>query len=576
MIFRKIGIMKKLSIITTLLLASVALLAQRPLDGTEVRIVAPFEPRISEAFKINDNPTIDDSRDERPSFTYTVAPRKLETRFQLESIRAAQVSEPALAALNHGHLRVGFGSQATPYAELFVHSNRSKTHAVGLNVRHFSSLSSISGMPFSGFSENSAHLFGTYFFGQHQLSGGLRFNHDRLHYFGFDPTQFGFAPHGQTPLPDQLLLERSDYNQNLTRFNANIGIENSENGLSSFIYGAGVDYNLFADKFEAREHAININGKIGHRLDGSVGAFENPVISIDLGAKIFGNTVNQNSLSSTIISMLPGIGYKTGNLLLFAGFDATMKIDSTKTRFGLYPNIMVEASLIGQYLNVFGRLTGSLKQQSLNELTNLNPFVDTSSELRFENTKYHISGGVKGIFSDNLAYNLSFSGARIQNHPFFVTNLDSRFQNKFLVVYDTLTRVGITGELFASFGQRAQARFGANYYHYSLKNELMPWNLPEVELSLNSKFNLSEQISITADIFGRGKTFAKDFDENNTVIGRKLHDFVVDFNLGGEYRITPTLSAFIQLQNLTGQTFQRWLNYPTRGLNVFGGIGWSF
>jgi hypothetical protein len=568
--------MKKFWIIIPIIFATSAIIAQRPLDVTEVRIVAPYEPTISDAFKINDNPTIDDSKEEKPRFSYSIAPRKLETKFQLEPMKPAQVNEPTLAALNHGHLRVGFGTQATPYAELFVNSNRSKTHAVGLNVRHYSTLSSIPNYAYSGFSENRAKLFGTYFFGENLLSGGIKFNHDRLHFYGFDPTIYGFAPQGQTPQAGQAELNRKDYSQNLTRLNAYIGIENSKNTTSSFIYKSGIEYKLFGDRYDAKEHLLNINGKIGHKIDGAFGSYHNPVISLDLGGSFFKNTVGQNSFSTSVLSMMPGVEFRTNGLLLFAGIDATLMVDSSKTSMGLYPNAIIEVDLIEQYLKVHGKLTGSVKQHSLDELTMLNPFLDTSADLSLQNTKYHITGGVKGIFSDNLSYNLSFSGARIQNHPFFVTDFESQFQNKFLTVYDTLTRIGFRGEIYSSFGQKAQIRFAANYFQYSLKNELLPWNLPEVELSLNTKLSVTEQITLNLDLFGRGKTFAKAFDQDNSVIGQKLHDFVIDFNLGGEYKITPTLSAFMQVQNITGKSFERWLNYPTRGLNIFAGIGWSF
>ncbi len=569
--------MKHLTIIIAILvLISSTIFGQRPIDVNEVRIVAPFEPRISDAFKINDNPNIDDLKPEKPAFNYSITPRKLETRFQLAPIRPAQVNQPAPPALNHGHLRLGFGSQATPYAELFVNSNRSKTHAVGLNIRHYSSLSSIPNYAFAGFAENLANLFGTYFFGNSLLNGGLGFSHDRMHYYGFDPTDYGFAPHGQTPTQGQLDLNKKDYSQNITRFNANVGLRNRENSSSKVIYGIGLDYKLFADRHDAKEQLTTLNGRIGHNIDGSVKSYENPLISLDLNAKFFNNTLQQNSLSSTIVSMMPGVGYKGSNFSAFAGVNAVVKVDTSKTSLGIYPNFMVEASLIDQYLKVHGKLSGGLKQQSLDELTRINPFLGPSSDLRVENTKINVAGGVKGIFSDNLSYNLSFSGARIQNYALYATDFLSQFQNKFLIVYDTITRIGLRGELFSSFGQKAQARFSATYYQYALKNELMPWHLPEVELSLNTKLNITDEIILSADLFGRGKTFAKTFDTDNTVIGRKLHDFVVDFNIGGEYKITPTLSAFIQVQNATGKSFERWLNYPTRGINVFGGIGWSF
>jgi len=559
-----------------MLLLATGIIAQRPLDVTEVRIVAPFEPVISEAFKINDNPEIEESTAEKPSFTYRITPRKLETKFEIEPIKPAQVASPVLSALNHGHLRVGFGSQATPYAEFFVSSNRSKNHSVGLNLRHFSCLSSIPGRAYSGFGESMANLFGNYFFGNSLLEGGIKYNHHKLYYYGFDPTDFGFAPHGQEPSEGQMELKKEDYGQYINRLEAKVGVRNKKNQAGGLIYNTGVEYRFFADRFDAKEHLVELGGKIGHQVETMIGRLQDPILTLDVTARFFNNTGNNGKYSNAIVSMTPGVLLKSGESLLFAGVDATMKVDTAETSVGIYPLVSVEASLIEQYLKVHGKLSGGLRQLSLDELTRQNPFLDTSTRLAFENTKYDISGGIKGVFNDNLAYNISFGSARIQNHPFFVTDTASQFNHKFLATYDTLTRITLRGELFSSFGTRAQARFSVSYYQYSLKNEIMPWHLPELELAFNARLKLMENIVLNADVFGRGKTFAKVYDNENNPVGQKLHDFVLDFNIGGEYRISPTISAFLQLQNFTGKSFDRWLNYPTKKLNVFGGVAWSF
>ena len=52
-----------------MLIASAPLFGQRPMDIEEIRVVAPYQPTVSDAFKINDNPRIDDTLQGKPSFT---------------------------------------------------------------------------------------------------------------------------------------------------------------------------------------------------------------------------------------------------------------------------------------------------------------------------------------------------------------------------------------------------------------------------------------------------------------------------------------------------------------------------
>lgn len=51
---------------------------------------------------------------------------------------------------------------------------------------------------------------------------------------------------------------------------------------------------------------------------------------------------------------------------------------------------------------------------------------------------------------------------------------------------------------------------------------------------------------------------------------------VIDLSLRADYRITPQFSVFAMGNNLTGRRYQRYLNYQSQGLNVIGGLSYSF
>jgi hypothetical protein len=45
-----------------------------------------------------------------------------------------------------------------------------------------------------------------------------------------------------------------------------------------------------------------------------------------------------------------------------------------------------------------------------------------------------------------------------------------------------------------------------------------------------------------------------------------------DLSLGGEYKFTKMIGAFVQLNNIFGESYQRWYQYPVFGFNAFGGV----
>ena len=99
------------------------------------KVVAPYEPTISDAYKINETPQIIEAAElNAPELEYTIFPEQLNTRFELEPIRPARMVGEPLSKLYNSYIKAGFGSYKTPYAELFYHNLRSKRHSFGAQV----------------------------------------------------------------------------------------------------------------------------------------------------------------------------------------------------------------------------------------------------------------------------------------------------------------------------------------------------------------------------------------------------------------------------------------------------------
>jgi outer membrane receptor protein involved in Fe transport len=51
---------------------------------------------------------------------------------------------------------------------------------------------------------------------------------------------------------------------------------------------------------------------------------------------------------------------------------------------------------------------------------------------------------------------------------------------------------------------------------------------------------------------------------------------LVDLNAGIDYRYNKNVKVFLNINNLTNNQYQRWLNMPVLGVNVIGGLGITF
>ena len=50
----------------------------------------------------------------------------------------------------------------------------------------------------------------------------------------------------------------------------------------------------------------------------------------------------------------------------------------------------------------------------------------------------------------------------------------------------------------------------------------------------------------------------------------------IDANLNVGYRVNDQLSIFAKGNNLLGNSYQAWANYPVQGLQVLGGVTYKF
>ena len=130
----------------------------------EIVVVKPYEPSLSDAFKINVLPRVSDSISIRPDFNYSIEPRKFETAFHVRPISPAKLVGAPLKKLYKSYLKIGVGNYLIPLGELRINSLRSKKSQWGLSLRHYSINGKIKldndQKVSPGYFENSGNLYG--------------------------------------------------------------------------------------------------------------------------------------------------------------------------------------------------------------------------------------------------------------------------------------------------------------------------------------------------------------------------------------------------------------------------------
>lgn len=548
-------------------------IAQATFDLDEIKVVAPYEPTISDAHKINLNPRLDAAPDIQMVFNYVIPPRRLNTSFVLDPISPARMRGEPLAKLYRGLVKGGYGNYSTPYFEGFYNTLRSNEHALGLHLRHMSSGGGISHAGHSAYSDNLVRLNGQKFFENNTLDADLKYERNVLHYYGFNREDY---PEGSPLLSHIDSLSNDDIRQGFNQLAANVGFGSHLADSSALRHHSGISYRYFADQYDASEHFASYAGQIGKNISADpFGMADKQYFQLNAIGDFYHSQNLVDTASTWLISLQPRLWSKYKAFEFYIGMNATVQVDTTSF-FRAYPVLGAEFNIVENRFVAFISATGQTEKHTAYSLSRVNPFIFTSSPLAFMNVKSDIGGGVKGSLGGLLSFNFSINRAVIENHPFFVNDTTALLNNRFSVVYDNITRFHLRAELMSTFGERFSAKLTANYFQYGLNSEIEAWHTPTSLFTGHFKYNIQNKIILTANVYTRNETYGRLFDENKNPYAGIAHPFHADISAGIEYRYTKLLSVFLNFNNVNNKSVERWMNYPSQGFNFLGGLAISF
>jgi hypothetical protein len=265
------------------------------------------------------------------------------------------------------------------------------------------------------------------------------------------------------------------------------------------------------------------------------------------------------------------------NFYLKVGFNSTINSDSTNSIFHFYPKAEGAYHIIKNKLTVYGGLTGWLDPITYRSVWTENPFVN---QMTLRNTSHNLEAyfGFKGELGQQTSFLISFNAAKIENLTFYSTDSATAEQ---ILVYDTgkskLSTISIG--LQHQWNEKFRMGIIANILNYKLTNVAQPYTRPQFETKLNSTYNISDKFLVKLDVIYWGLRYgrldAKRTDGSIMSTDDKMDPFV-DLNFGVDYRYNKKLSAFIQFNNIANNPYSRYYKYPVYGINIMGGLTFTF
>jgi len=551
--------------------------------GTEVvNIVKPYSPTISDAFKVKEIPVINDSTSmDKKEVQYRIFSVPVASTFTPTKGKATTIEKAKKTKLYDNYATLGVGNYLNVIAELYSNFEISRTDNFGVYFKHNSSQGGIKDLRLDD-KFYDTKLEGNYSSRQKNMTYGIKagLEHQLYNWYGLSSFYAGAS--------DEVINAIDSKHSYFSGFAE--GLLEVED---SYFEKATGSIRYLGDSFSSSEFNIKANSDFGFDV------LDFPInIGVDLdylNGKFDRDYLNISELKYSFLNfgIAPSVDYVNEDLAVSVGFEAVVSFDSenSDTNFYIYPNVEVSYRLVDEILIAYGGIDGGLQQNTYYNFKEENPFVSPTLLIMPTHQQYYGFAGLKGKLTSTLTYNVKASYGNEKDKALFTVNhgklLDPKLEgyeygNSFYVVYADVSTLSVFGELNLELSKNFSIGINGRFNNYDMSKQPEPWNLPTIEASLFSSFNISEKLYGGASLFFVGER--KDFFISENVewpFGNLYSELItldsyIDANAHLGYRFSDQLSFFIKGSNLLGDNYQKWTNYPVQGIQVLGGASYKF
>lgn len=558
--------------ITSLFLSQFSAFSQEKELGTEVvNIVRPYTPTISDAFKVKETPSLNDSTStQKKEVKYNIFSVPVASTFTPAKGKATNVEKTKREKVYDNYATFGFGNYTTFLGELYSNFEISRTENAGFFFRHNSSQGSIKGVELDN-NYYDTSLDANYTSRQKDITYKLEAGAEHQMYNWYGVPDGFFAPH---------VLDDIDAKQ--TYFSGYVGGSIALD--DSFFERSTLNIRYLGDAFSSSEFNVKLKPEFSFPLENLNLGVEGDIDY--LSGSFDKNYTNTSDIKYSFLNagIAPSIAFTNEDLSVSIGVAAYVAMDTenSESDFSLYPKLNASYRLMDDTVIVYGGVEGGLQQNSYYDFKEVNPFVSPTLYIVPTKNIYEGFGGVKGKLTNTVAYNFRAAYGKDENKALFQANQSRaaategyQYGNSFNVVYDDVNTLSVFAELQVAISSEFSLGVNADYFNYNTDAQGEAWNLPSLKASVFSTFNITEQLYGGASIFFIGER--KDLLLGALSIPEVVTlDGYVDANVHFGYRFTDRLSAFIKGSNLLSDNYQKWMNYPVQGIQGLVGATYKF
>lgn len=538
-----------------------------------IDVVKPYTPSISDAFKVKETPTLDDTETTtKKEVKYNIFSFPVASTFTPAKGKAAVVDKAKKVKLYDNYATLGVGTYTTVVGEAYLNHAIGRDQIFSAYVGHHSSQGDIENvLTDNGFSDSKLNLTYTKKDRDYSWTALGGFQYQTYNWYGL-----------QQPLFNQATADSLDVGHSFIN-----GYVGGDITFEDAIVSSGsVLYRRFGDNLGSGENRFKANAI------GTINIQDNDV-DVEVFTDYVGGSFekayavpNQINYGNFQIGLAPTFQLKQDDLTVDLGVKAVYLNDTeaSKSKFFIYPNIAASYRLVDEVLIAFGGVTGGLNQNSYYDFAQENPFISPNLFIAPTDQQYKAFAGIKGKLSNTMSYSVSGNYTSEKNKALYINNDISTtsepytYGNSFGLVYDDVTTFSVAGELNVDINRNFTLGIKGEYFSYDVTNQMEAWNLPDLTASVFLDYQITEQWFAGANLFYVGER--KDqFNIPNLIspnTGIVTLDSYFDANVHVGYHINDRFSVFAKANNIVGEEYTKWQNTPVQGIQFLAGATYKF
>lgn len=355
--------------------------------------------------------------------------------------------------------------------------------------------------------------------------------------------------------PDADSLNAAALRRRLGQFNVGAGITfNSEVSRSELT--ADVEIWGLLDSYGTSERQTIMNAAYAYDLNN--GHMIGADLMIDAGRL-------RDTLTRRLNNYLlkPYYRFNTSRLNISAG----VNIYNHNDEFQFLPDLKLSYALIGSQWQIEAGVVGQLSKNGYRQLISYNPYIQSRIDSLANSTVRNYYLGIKGI-TRNIQYGIRGGFKNVEDLSLFQFIEEGPATGFFEVLFDDVSYPYLEAYGLIPWSRSTSVELFYNLNFFSPSREEKAWHRPTFESYIKLNFDpQGQRWHTSAQIWLIGGISYQDSEGSARTI-----DPILDISLTGEYNVSKRFDAFLQIRNLPGNRWSRWINYPVFSANFLVGI----